>query len=1224
MKQLLLTTILIVLTAFSTIAIGQTHVNREWMTEFGYPDTLAWSKAIPFPTNSDFEIHVGNTLNAQQDVEVLISLVHYSGSLAWQETYSTGATHNCYGVDVVAADSMIYVVGTTDNGGNNHDVLILKYDYDGNFYWAETYDYIGLDDVATAIDIDGTDLFIAGSSHGGTTDFDYLVLKYDTAGVFDWDARYDGHDLIDVPVNIEAGWGRVAVTGASASSATNWDYTTVYFDGSNGNLEGERRDSVQGVGYDMPHDMTTDNDGNIFVTGRSSTNGIDYDIRTVKMDSALNILWSATFDFQELYDVGQTIELDDFGNVYIGGYATRANNVEEMVLIKYDENGNELWNHVQAGEDFTQPAHVMDISTSSEGDLYFLGQEMANNGFNRLVVGKIDSTGATKWQRRTKQENHELPLSLKWYNDTLIYVNSALQVGQEYVYKTRRFSQFTQDNSLVYVQDTIPAYRSKELIVRFKQNSMNVDAIDNLLGKKTEYAPLEYYLTAEAMMRVDEAVKNTCTNLTEEENVCGITAVKIFKQLTSDIDSTINRNGDTIRVPDFWTTLLLTFPESVDLQQARSSLANLNSYIAYVENNVIIEPTTMLGIDDEYFNDESQLSIHDEYGWVNNPDDPNDLSRNASIQIKEAWEIYPEAGKPEVKCGVVDLLIDFRHPDFGYDPDEGPSSTKVRGGHDFINGTPLYNKTLTEPNTFHGTECAGIIGALRNNDGEGIAGIAGGDATSTVLPNDPTYFDDKGISLYSMGIFDYTDSIGGENIPQPIQSVYDAFVMGAMHPGNGGMGLDILNNSWSFSQSYLSGVTDTNYILLKESILFANRSQTSVVASRGNGGNTAIVHPACMDDDWVLNVGGTGVNGDYASEMLNNQRPLHGGGIDVSAPANQDLIYTTLSTQAPPNSNGDPYTSFNQTSAAAPHVSGAVGLLMSYLNGNISSNSNLAPEDAELILELTAENYVNMGEYSDSIGWGKINLSKAFRLVEQPYNTLYHINANLKSLNFVSNSNIYIREPVQNDANIWVGTGTYNANVFRLEGWRNHSNILNDEDTIVAYWARPSGSDVFEEAINDSLLPRHRLTIDYLDKDSCHMHGYIYEILDGSGNTIGWFPNDTTLTVWNLLELKYTVLMRDSTAPTVNIQELKNDNTLALYPNPSTDLQTVKINGFANQKVKITLYDIQGRSHGVVYDGKLNDQNQTVELDVSHLSSGFYLYDVRLETERRALRFIKQ
>jgi hypothetical protein len=81
---------------------------------------------------------------------------------------------------------------------------------------------------------------------------------------------------------------------------------------------------------------------------------------------------------------------------------------------------------------------------------------------------------------------------------------------------------------------------------------------------------------------------------------------------------------------------------------------------------------------------------------------------------------------------------------------------------------------------------------------------------------------------------------------------------------------------------------------------------------------------------------------------------------------------------------------------------------------------------------------------------------------------------------------------------------------------------------------------------------------------------------------------------------------------------------IILYPNPLKDIQTIKIKGYTNQKVKITLYDTQGRSLGTVFEGKLDEENTMLEFDVSHLSNGFYLYDIQLETERRALRFIKQ
>jgi hypothetical protein len=80
---------------------------------------------------------------------------------------------------------------------------------------------------------------------------------------------------------------------------------------------------------------------------------------------------------------------------------------------------------------------------------------------------------------------------------------------------------------------------------------------------------------------------------------------------------------------------------------------------------------------------------------------------------------------------------------------------------------------------------------------------------------------------------------------------------------------------------------------------------------------------------------------------------------------------------------------------------------------------------------------------------------------------------------------------------------------------------------------------------------------------------------------------------------------------------------IILYPNPSTDMDTIKFLGFTNQNVLITLYDIQGRKIRTVFDGKINNEQHRMELNISDLKQGVYLYDIRSATEKRTLRFLK-
>ncbi|CAM9978809.1 unnamed protein product, partial [Chrysoparadoxa australica] len=346
----------------------------------------------------------------------------------------------------------------------------------------------------------------------------------------------------------------------------------------------------------------------------------------------------------------------------------------------------------------------------------------------------------------------------------------------------------------------------------------------------------------------------------------------------------------------------------VNFNQSQKSIASVieaiksDSNVAYVEPNYIysvVQPKVeTVGLPEAFRVEPSALNYtpnDPRFGSLwglkntgsNEPGGRSPGRGGADLDMMNAWSLTK--GSKGVKIAVIDTGIDYNHPDLkdnmwvnlaekngkpGVD-DDGNGYVDDIHGYDFANddGDPMDGHS-------HGTHCAGTIGAVHNN-GEGVAGVM---ADVTLV-----------------GIKFLTDSGSGATT-NAIKSIDYATKIG----------VDLMSNSWGGG-----GYSEA----LKEAIQRASDAGIVFTAAAGNSGtnnDSAPHYPSNYEVDNVISVAAHTAQDTLASFSCYGRRTVH-----VAAPGHN--ILSTV------KSGG--YAVYSGTSMATPHVSGAIGLLLSHVPG---------------------------------------------------------------------------------------------------------------------------------------------------------------------------------------------------------------------------------------------------------------------------------------------------
>lgn len=336
-----------------------------------------------------------------------------TGEEQWVVFYDGPAGLDDWATDIaVDGAGNVYVTGTcrADTFLRHFHWTTVKYSPLGNEQWIKTFEGFGVEETyARCMELDSEgNIFIAGRSNkkeGETLDYDFTLVKYDSAGNELWSTSYVDpksyrEDIYAMAVDDS---DNVYITGMNSSDGNGWDWLTVKYDNDGEEQWAVRYDGGSTVSYlnsDIPSDMTVDRFGNVYVTGRKQKEMLDNqnDCLTIKYSSYGVEQWQAIFDADSGKfggDQGYSVDLDDEGNVYVFGRTEIAEHDFNFFTLRYSPQGEQQWIRYYhgTGNNFNRSRSLV---VDDSGYIYITG-ETKQNYYDYCTI-KYNQDGTEMWR----------------------------------------------------------------------------------------------------------------------------------------------------------------------------------------------------------------------------------------------------------------------------------------------------------------------------------------------------------------------------------------------------------------------------------------------------------------------------------------------------------------------------------------------------------------------------------------------------------------------------------------------------------------------------------------------------------------------------------------------------------------------------------------------------------------------------------------------------------
>lgn len=334
---------------------------------------------------------------------MLLHIASYSQPVReWVRTYN-GAGNNTDEVIAMTTDnsSSTIVTGRSFASGSSYNIATVKYSPAGVQQWAVSYNGVanGLDEAVAISSDDSGNVYVAGRTFISSNNFDVIVIKYSSAGVFRWSYIWGGTaNLSDYAMSLYVDSLRnVYVTGGTRLSGTNTNFVTIKIN-SAGSPVWNRTYGNSANQLDEGLFVSSDMSGAVYVAGRSVAAATGEDFFTIKYNSSGDTVWTRRYTSASNLenDVLKGFVLDRNSNVYITGSSRTDTNGTDYITLKYNSSGSEMWRKVYTGPGNSQDI-PSDIAVDGSGNVTVTGTSRINSPYNDIATVSYNSSGTQSW-----------------------------------------------------------------------------------------------------------------------------------------------------------------------------------------------------------------------------------------------------------------------------------------------------------------------------------------------------------------------------------------------------------------------------------------------------------------------------------------------------------------------------------------------------------------------------------------------------------------------------------------------------------------------------------------------------------------------------------------------------------------------------------------------------------------------------------------------------------